>query len=156
MTTRTTKVLHLSALCFVLLLTSAASTQLQREMSVRQGPETVFKRPVDEVIPELKGAKPTGRNGRVGNEFVFWGYKLKAGKIAYLYVCAPAAGVDCHERRALICDNSVTVLSEGAEPGAVQKFSCKQICLPDQNDALPCCTGRLEQPTLNIGLVSCG
>ena len=48
-----------------------------RTMGVTQGPETVFEQAPGDFIPELGGARPTGENGRVGYELVFWGYDVE-------------------------------------------------------------------------------
>jgi hypothetical protein len=151
---KTTRVLCVIA--FVLALPATAiSDALKREMTVREGPERVFSQPVSEIEPALQGAKPTGRNGRVGNEFVFWGYRLASGKAAFLYACLPATGVDCTARRALICDRELNVISEHEARGSVQKLDCQPICKP-QESPRPCCTGSEVQLGLVTGVVSCG
>jgi hypothetical protein len=126
-----------------------------RQMNVRQGPESVFDQPVASIIPELQGAKPTEKNGRVGNEFVFWGYKLANGAPADFYACAAVPGVDCVERREKICTTSTKVLSENASMGNVQKLSCRVMCVAAQPGTQPCCTGGDSVADLQVGLVSC-
>lgn len=153
MTRKTIKLIRLVALSLALPAV-AFSAEPKREMNVRQGPEKVFSQPVAEIEPALQGAKPTGRNGRIGNEFVFWGYRLTNGKSAYLYACVPVTGVDCLARRALICDRELTVISEHDARGAVQRLDCKPICRPEQS-ATPCCTGTEVQLGLVTGVVSC-
>ena len=64
-----------------------------------------------EILPELAGARATGVNGRVGNEFVFWGYQLDDGEQAWLYACALVDEVDCPQRRTEVCDEGFELLS---------------------------------------------
>ena len=52
----------------------------ERQMNVSQGPDSVFNTDVSEIMPRLKGATATNENGRVGNELVFWGYRLADGE----------------------------------------------------------------------------
>ena len=153
MTRRSKNLIRLVALSFVLPAVAFAA-ELKREMTVHQGAERVFSQPVSQIEPALEGAKATGRNGRVGNEFVFWGYRLASGKSAFLYACLPAAGVDCLARRALICDHDLSVISEHEARGAVQKLDCRPVCQPEQT-ATPCCTGGEVQLGLVTGVVSC-
>jgi len=153
MTRQSKKLVRLVALSFALPAVVFAA-EPRREMTVHQGPERVFSQPVSQIEPSLEGAKATGRNGRVGNEFVFWGYRLASGKPAFFYACLPAAGVDCVARRALICDRELSVISEHEARGAVQKLDCKPICQPEQT-AMPCCTGGEVQLGLVTGVVSC-
>src|ERR1043165_9663545 len=68
---------------------------VKRQLGVRQGPEKVFDVPVTEIVPALAGAQPTGVNGRVGGELVFWGYALADGRKSNLFACALLADVDC-------------------------------------------------------------
>ncbi|MFZ1990823.1 MAG: hypothetical protein WAW96_13760, partial [Alphaproteobacteria bacterium] len=140
MTRKSKNLVRLVALSFVLPAV-AFSAELKREMTVYEGPEKVFSQPVGEIEPALQGAKPTGRNGRVGNEFVFWGYRLASRKAAFLYACLPATGVDCTARRALICDRDLTVISEHEARGSVQKLDCQPVCEARVVSSRPCCTG---------------
>lgn len=155
MTRRTIIVLRLVALSFALSGATLADAP-KRQMNVAQGPETVFDQPVSQIVPQLTGAKLTGRNGRVGNEFVFWGYRLRDGTPAYFYACAAVEGVDCLARRELICtEPPVKVLSENLSMGQVQKLACKPICQVESPSAMPCCTGAQQSADLQVGLVSC-
>ena len=158
MTRTTTRVLRLVALSLALpSIALAEAPTPKRQMNVPQGPETVFNQPVSEIVPQLAGAKETKRNGRVGGEFVFWGYRLKDGTGAYFYACAAAIGVDCLARRDKICPAPPPkVLSENFSMGNVQRITCKRVCAADQSTAMPCCTGAEESADLEVGLVSCG
>ena len=155
MKSKTIKVMTAAVLCLAL-PTAVLSDTPQKTMNVRQGPETVFTKPVAEIVPGLSGATASGQNGRVGNEFVFWGFKLADGSKAYLYACAPVEGVDCLERRAKICSASTKVISENKSVGEVQKLSCKVMCVADATSEHPCCSGAQEESELQVGLVSCG
>ncbi len=158
MTKTTIKVLRLVTLSFALpSVALAAAPAPKRQMNVRQGPETVFDQPVAQIIPLLGGAKETKRNGRVGGEFVFWGYRLKDGTSAQFYACAATKDVDCLARREKICVTPpLKVLSENISMGAVQRISCRPVCAADAPTAMPCCTGAQETADLEVGLVACG
>jgi len=154
-----TKILKLATalvLCLALPNTVLSDVAV-RQMNVRQGPETVFDQPLSDIVPGLSGATATRRNGRVGGEFVFWGYKLSDGTPAYFYACAADAGVDCIARRGQICNSPPPkVLSENQSMGQVQKLTCRLICAADAPSASPCCTGIQKSSDLQVGLVSCG
>ena len=157
MTRTIIRVLRLVAFGFALSSVAFAESTPPRQMNVWQGPETVFKQPVSEVVPLLAGAKETRRNGRVGNEFVFWGYRLKDGTSAYFYACAAAKGVDCLARREKICvPPPPKVLSENISMGQVQRIRCQSVCSADSASATPCCAGAQEIADLEVGLVACG
>ena len=79
------------------------STIPERQMNVRQGPETVFDRPPAEILPALAGAKATGENGRVGSELVFWGYEQNDGRRVFFFACALRPDFDCATRVPAIC-----------------------------------------------------
>jgi len=152
----TVKLITAFVLC-VAISTPILADQVQRQMNVRQGPETVFKQPVAQIVPGLAGAKATSQNGRVGNEFVFWGYRLADGTPAFFYACAAVPGVDCLTRRTQICVSGQTkVLSENQSMGNVQKLSCQPVCDVNAPKAMPCCTGSQQTADLEVGLVSCG
>ena len=138
-----------------LALTADAGVAAEREMNVRQGPETVFDVPVEEIFPALAGATATDRNGRVGNEFVFWGYRLADGQAAWLYACAPFEGVDCEERRRAVCDGDLEVLAERADAGNAVARHCTVISVVGVGDRRPGCTDIDVQMELSIGLLSC-
>lgn len=128
---------------------------IPRQMNVTQGPEIVFGKPAEQVMPALKGAKATHINGRVGNEFVFWGYRLKSGQDAFFYACAKLEGVDCKARRAQICDTPMTVLETADSEGRVRRIDCRKYCTASEGSTAPCCSDIHEQDPLQLGLVSC-
>src|SRR5512134_2766521 len=92
------------------LLLAAAGSAVEREMNVTQGPDSVFDRPPAEILPALVGAKPTGENGRVGSELVFWGYEQADGRRVFFFACAQVGEVDCAERVQAICPVAAVVL----------------------------------------------
>ena len=159
MTRRTTRVVRLVALSLALISAALADTPSTppRQMNVPQGPETVFSQPVSQIVPQLSGARETKRNGRVGGEFVFWGFTLKDGTPAYFYACAAAKDVDCLARRDRIClTPPPKVISENISMGEVQRITCRSVCTASEPTAAPCCTGSNESADLQVGLVSCG
>jgi hypothetical protein len=127
----------------------------EREMTVRQGPETVFDVPVEEIAPVLDSATATEVNGRVGPEFVFWGYTLANGDEAWLYACALVEGVDCVQRREAICDGPATVLVERADMGRAVDRECRSVALAGTGDLHPGCDDKLYTAPLNVGVVTC-
>ena len=147
--------LVVGAVCLLALPSVLFADGARRQMNVRQGPETVFDQPVETIIRALEGATPTKRNGRVGNEFVFWGYTLADGTAAEFYACAAVAGVNCTARREKICVSSTKVLSENMSMGQVQKLNCQPVCNVTSGSATPCCTGAEQTADLEVGLVSC-
>jgi hypothetical protein len=128
----------------------------ERKMDVKQGPDSVFTSPVASLLPELAGARSTGENGRVGNELVFWGYKLGDGRQAFLFACAPMADVNCDERVPMICPARANVLTTGAANGNVTHRQCHELSSAKIGDVRPGCFDTVENVSLSIGLVSCG
>lgn len=128
----------------------------ERSMDVKQAPESVFTSPVASLLPELAGATATGENGRVGNELVFWGYKLGDGRSAFLFACAPKADVNCDERVPMICTARTNVLTTGSANGNIVRRQCSELAAAQIGDVRPGCIDRLENVPLSIGLVSCG
>ena len=137
------------------LLVGPLSISAQREMTVRQGPDTVFDVPVERLIPELGGATPTGVAGRVGSEFVFWGYRLADGEEAWLYACALIEGVDCSQRRQAICDGPIDVLAERVETGRAVDRHCRSIAVAGVGELHPGCSDEVYEAALDIGVVAC-
>jgi hypothetical protein len=133
----------------------AAALAAERQMNVRQGPETVFDRPVEQLIPQLQGARATNQNGRVGGELVFWGYQLADGGSAYLFACAPIGSVNCEERISAICPVFTEVMTRSEYAGQVIRRNCREVCVSAPGDLRPCCTDTAAQSPLQIGLVSC-
>lgn len=127
----------------------------ERQMNVRQGPESVFERQPAEVIPELEGAKPTSENGRIGNELVFWGFELAGGRNAYLSACAPLAGIDCDARLERVCPADATVLRRTREPGKVRELKCRYVRNVAPGDVRPGCTDRESEQDLVVTLIQC-
>jgi hypothetical protein len=128
----------------------------ERKMDVKQAPDSVFGSPVSSLLPELAGAKATGENGRVGNELVFWGYKLGNGRPAFLFACAPKADVNCDERVPMICVARTNVLTTSSANGNVVRRQCAEMAATQTGDLHPGCIDKLENVPLSIGLVSCG
>jgi hypothetical protein len=135
---------------------SSPEIKVERQMGVRQKPDTVFSQPVDTFVPELAGASATGENGRVGGELVFWGYKLRDGRPVFLFACAPSVLVNCDERIPLICPVSTNVLKSSMADGAITRRTCRNIAFAAPGDTRPGCTDDLQPAGLAIGLVSCG
>lgn len=142
-------------MCLVLALTTQGSVAAEREMNVRQGPDTVFDVPVAEIFPALAEATATDRNGRVGNEFVFWGYRLTNGENVWLYACAPLEGVDCEERRHAVCDGDADILAERSDMGKAVNRRCTAIAVVGAGDRRPGCTDMAVDAELRVGLLSC-
>jgi hypothetical protein len=136
-------------------LTSVGSISAEREMTVRQAPDSVFDVPVAELLPQLTGARETGVNGRVGNEFVFWGYRLDIGEQAWLYACAIVDDVDCEQRRAKVCDTGVEILAERTYTGSAVRRRCLEIGLTAPGDLHPGCRDLDFVAPLAIGVLTC-
>ncbi len=135
---------------------TALAEEPVRKMGVNIGPERVFERPVVELIPELKGAVATHVNGRVGNELVFWGYRLGNGKSVQLFACTELNGTNCQSRIQLICEKgSGTVLGSVMEPGSVVKRDCNAVADAHVGDMHPGCTDKEIENNLLVGLVTC-
>ena len=134
-----------------------ASSAQQREMNVRQGPETVFMKPVAEVVPFLAGATPTGENGRVGMEFVFWGFKQPDGRNVFLFGCAPSVDVNCEERVPLICPTGITtrLLEQTMDDGTIIRRNCRNLAVAAPGDTRPGCEDREATAGLLVGVVTC-
>ena len=151
--------LYLCVIFAVTILPAGTKAQTKavpkRTMNVKQGPETVFKTDVAEILPTLKGAVATKENGRIGNELVFWGYRLANGNPVYLYACAQLEGVDCVRRRQAICPVNTQVLTQADQSGKISHFNCKAICPAHNGEVLPCCQETMEQNNLMVGLVKC-
>jgi len=145
----------LRTLSVTVLLVGPLSIFAQREMTVRQGPETVFDVPVEQLIPELDGARPTRVNGRVGSEFVFWGYTLADGRDVWLYACALIEGVDCPQRREAICDGPIEMLAERVDTGRAVDRHCRSIAVAGVGELHPGCNDEVYEASLDIGVVAC-
>lgn len=150
--TRTTNLL-VATLC---MLGAGLGVAQERKMDVKQTPDKVFAEPVATLLPDLAGATATGENGRVGNELVFWGYRLGDGRLAFLFACAQREGVNCEERVPMICTDRTKVLRTSMAPGNVVRRECGKIAFAAPGDTRPGCVDTMETLPLNIGLVSCG
>ncbi len=135
---------------------AAVAGAQERRMDVKQRPDAVFSEPVSSLLPQLAGATATGENGRIGNELVFWGYKLGDGRRAFLFACAPGGDVNCDERVPMICLARPNVLTTGAANGNVTHRQCREIASTKVGDLHPGCVDTVENVPLSIGLVSCG
>lgn len=138
------------------LLVAAAGSALEREMSVMQGPDTVFERPPAEILPALAGAKLTGENGRVGNELVFWGYEQSNGRRVFFFACAPLAAVDCAQRVQAVCPANTVVLETQQTTGKIVRRSCSAVAVAGPGEIRPGCDDQVTSADLLVGLVSCG
>ena len=136
-------------------VSTASSQEPQRQMNVRQGPDSVFAEAPDQIFPELAGATPTDQNGRVGDEVVFWGYRLADGREAYLVACAMVRDVDCAARERRVCEDGSTVLARGTSPGLVRQVSCRSIATVGVGDIRPGCIDTEQTEELAVALMAC-
>jgi len=127
-----------------------------RQMNVQQGPESVFDRPPEVVLPSLAGATATGENGRVGSELVFWGFTQSDGRRVFLFACAERPDVACSLRLPAICPAVTTVLEQGEASGNVVRRSCRNVATVGAGDLRPGCDDRVENTSMAVGLVTCG
>ena len=127
----------------------------EREMNVRQGPDTIFDRPVTEIMAELSDAEATGENGRVGNELVFWGYELADGRQAFFFACAMIPSIDCDERRRSVCLGDATLIRSAQARGKVRHVVCRPVTVVGVGDLRPGCTSTDSASDLAVGLVQC-
>ena len=139
-------------------LGAAAQEEIpERQMNVRQGPETVFDRPPGEIFPALEGATATGENGRVGSELVFWGYEQRDGRRVFLFACAPSARLRLRDARARPFAPRRRPCSKHARRAATTvRRNCRNVAVAGPGDVRPGCDDRLENASLAVGLVSCG
>ena len=135
---------------------AGAQSPPERQMNVTQGPERVFDEPVEQILPSLAGAKPTGENGRVGNELVFWGYELADGRDVFFFACALLPDVSCPDRVPLICTANSTVLETSEVGGNVTRRRCSDIAITAPGNPRPGCTQAEQSTPLMVGLVACG
>lgn len=135
---------------------SGRAAEPERQMNVRQGPDSVFAEPPGQIFPELAGATATNENGRIGNELVFWGYRLADGRNVFLVGCAMARNVDCTAREARVCRTETQVLARGMSEGLVRELHCKSIATTGPGDIRPGCTDQERAQPLHVSLVACG
>lgn len=145
------------AMVFALAGLSAVSLsdEAERQMNVRQGPETVFDAAPEQIFTELAGATATGQNGRVGNELVFWGYRLGDGREAYLVACAMLDQVDCLERESRVCPAGSELLARGTSEGLVREVSCRSIATAGTGEIRPGCSDTEAPQELAVSLLTC-
>lgn len=132
----------------------AALAQQEHE-PVRQGPDAVFEQPVDSVFDALVDAEATGRNARIGNEFVYWGYELADGRNVFLFACAPLEDVDCEARRAAICPAGGTLIARSEVIGRVRRVHCESIGVAAPGELRPGCSDQEIENPLDAGIVQC-
>lgn len=126
----------------------------ERSMNVTSGPDLVFDRPVTDILPALGDALATGRNGRIGNEMVFWGYRLRDNREVNLFACAVLEDVDCEARISAICPGG-NELIRVEEPGTVRHMNCTAIGVAAPGDIRPNCTDFESSDALLVGLMQC-
>lgn len=124
-------------------------------MTVTGGPERVFDRPVADLLPELAGATATGENGRVGNELVFWGFRLADNRQANLFACALLENVDCESRLRAVCPAGGRELSRATQRGLIRELDCKAVSIVGTGDLTPNCEDRENTSDLLVGLMEC-
>jgi hypothetical protein len=134
---------------------AVAADQATRQMSVDQGPDSVFSEPVDQVFSELRGAEATDENGRVGNELVFWGYRLADGRNVYLAACAMIENVDCEARKELVCPGAMQVIADKTQAGLVRRLHCESIAVVGVGDTRPGCSDTEALLELSVSLLQC-
>lgn len=139
----------------MLALISIGSVSAQRRMTVTHGPESVFDVSVVQVLPELTGARRTGENGRVGNEFVFWGYRFDDGNAVWLYACALVDDVDCPERRNAVCAAGIEVLAEREYMGNAVHRRCLDVGIAAAGELHPGCSDSSYVAPLSVGVLAC-
>ncbi len=127
-----------------------------REMTVTQGPESVFEQTPAQILPVLAGAKATGENGRVGHELVFWGFERADGGRVFFFACARSAEFDCATRVPSICPATTTVLETRETSGTMVRRSCRNVSVASPGDVRPGCADRVENASMAVGLVTCG
>lgn len=153
--------IKVTILCMLLclLLLGAACTPLEqvpsRQMGVSLGPSSVFNRPVAQILPQLESAAATGLNGRVGNEMVFWGYRLQNDTNANLFACALVDGVDCETRIDAVCPAGGEELARVTAPGMVRHMQCRAVGFAAPGELRPNCDDDLESNDLLVGLMQC-
>jgi len=134
---------------------SSSGEEPERQMNVEQGPESVFAEAPDQIFPELAGATATHENGRIGNELVFWGYRLEDASEVYLVACAMLDNIDCAAREDRVCLTESRVISRGTGQGLVREINCRSIATVAPGDIRPGCTDKEQSRALAVSLVTC-
>lgn len=126
-----------------------------RSMGVSAGPDKVFDQSVDAIFPELAGAMPTGNNGRVGYEMVFWEYQLADGSNANLFTCVNQPEFNCEARLDRICPAGGQEMARTLSPGQVRELQCRAVGIVGPGELLPSCTEDENINELLVGLMAC-
>lgn len=119
------------------------------------GPELVFSTPVADIFPQLNGATATGVNGRVGNETVFWGFRLQDNSTVNLIACAPLEGVDCEARMQAVCPAGGAELARMNQSGLVREMHCRPVGMAHPGELYPNCNDRETNNNLVVSLSQC-
>jgi len=119
------------------------------------GPELVFATRLADIFPQLDGATATGVNGRVGNEAVFWGFRLQDNRTVNLIACAPLEGVDCEARLLAVCPAGGEELARINQPGLVREMHCRPVGMAHPGELYPNCDDRETNNSLVVGLSQC-
>ncbi len=127
----------------------------QRTMNVSGGPERVFNEPVDTILSELAGAEATGNNGRVGNQLVFWEFRLQDNSRANFFACAQNDSTDCDRRIRQVCPGGGEELLRKDTSGLVRHLDCKAVGIASVGELFPNCTDSEKDEALLVGLVQC-
>lgn len=143
------------AACLILCSTLAVSQGEQREMTVTLGPETVFPGPVEDLFSLLSGALATGRNGRVGNEFVFWEFTLPDARAVNLFACAERPEVDCRQRRFAVCPGPFDSLAESIIGGQLRSLDCAAVGVLGIGDLRAGCNDNTREESVFAGVLAC-
>lgn len=137
------------------LTAASAVTYAATVDTLRQGPEAVFDQPLGSIFADLQEAKRTQESGRVGREFVYWGFTLAAGQPVLFYACAITRGVDCGRRSVSLCHKPANVLKTSQTIGRVRHLECRLTCTTDLGSQ-NCCSETEAPGPVEAGLVSCG
>ena len=149
-------------ICGLAIIGATACTQIepierlpQRTMNVSGGPERVFDEPVDTILSELAGAVATGSNGRVGNQLVFWEFRLQDNSRANFFACSEGEGVDCNRRIRQVCPGGGEELLRKDASGLVRHLDCEAVGIASVGELFPNCTDSEKSEPLLVGLVQC-
>lgn len=152
------KLLSKSLLLILVILNYSCAAPVERlpprSMNVSSGPELVFSRPVTDIFPVLENAVATGQNGRIGNEMVFWGYRLRDNRQANLFACAVMEDIDCEARIRAICPGGEELIRL-EEPGIVRHLNCAVVGVAAPGELRPNCTDFDSSDALLVGLMQC-
>ena len=133
----------------------SSGQEARRQMNVQQGPDVVFAEAPEQIFAELASATATHENGRIGNELVFWSYRLADDREVYLVACVMLDDIDCAERESRVCRTETRVLSRSTSPGLVHEINCSSIAIVGPGDIRPGCTDRERSQELAVSLVTC-